>query len=975
MRKYLKSIVTAVALISTFTGAIGYYGLRAQETDSKAEATHDLAALRILNRVILLVRENYVDPKRIQPRQMLLGALDYVQKSVAEALVDYKDGASEVTVKVGGDQKSFPVDGLDNLWEMSFKLRDIFQYLQSNLTNENDLREVEYSAINGLLNTLDPHSVLLRPEVYKEMDLGTKGHFGGLGIVISIRDGGLTVISPLEGTPAFRAGLKSGDKIMQIEEESTINMSLTEAVNRLRGRPGSKVAIWVLRKGWSEPHRYSIVREDIKIRSVESRLLSPGIGYLKVKNFDANTSNDCKKHLMRLKKKGKLKGLVLDLRNNPGGLFKSAVEVSNLWVDNGVIVTTVGMGEKVREEQKAQGASEENYPIVVLVNSGSASASEIVSGALKNLNRALIMGQQTFGKGSVQVLYNFKDGAALKLTVAQYLTPGDVSIQSIGITPDVLTLPVVIDKEEIDFFGPETPFREKDLKKHLTWETPPKQEKALAKVKFLEPKKDREKERDAPDPDKFVLDVPIQLARDVVAAASTAGASTRMAVYQAAKPLIDQRMNEEADKIGKALKGLGVQWSDKAGGNTGAPDPRFKVTTTPSGKLKAGEKAEIKVTVENKGTGDFYQLRAMTKSDNGLWDKRELVFGRVPAGESRSWTLPVKVPKDMRTRFDLITFNFFEGDRELPKPVEAQVEIEGLQRPVFGYSVSLHETEGNGDGLIQPGESFELKITAKNVGEGKALETLATLKNVSGKGIYIKQGRAKLDVLDPDKTKTATFTFKILPRFAKGHAELEIGILDNALREFVSEKLKLRVEDKGDRAVIARKEGVEVSAATAIVRALPDGVAPMVARAKKGTVLLATGAVPGWLRVKLPEGIGWIASGDATPGAKEPTGDPTVLTMRAPPKVKVSFSDKDLLTTSPTLQLKGEASDEDRVQDLYIFVNEKKAFYKSNRDKNFGPHLPFDATLPLKKGKNRILVVARADKDLKNPMVLMVLRR
>src|SRR5262249_11653927 len=211
--------------------------------------------------------------------------------------------------------------------------------------------------------------------------------------------------------------------------------------------------------------------------------------------------------------------------------------------------------------------------------------------------------------------------------------------------------------------------------------------------------------------------------------------------------------------------------------------------------------------------------------------------------------------------------------------------------------------------LIQPGETFELKLTAKNVGEGKALETLATLKNVSGKGIYIKQGRAKLDVLEADKTKTATFTFKVLPRFPKGHAELEIGILDNALREYVTEKLKLRVEDKGEPVVVARKEGVEVTAANAGIRAGPEAAAPLVAHAKKGTLLGARGNVPGWMRVKLPEGTGWVASGDVTGGAKEPAGNPAVSTMRAPPKLKTSFNEKDLLTNAPTLRLTGEATD------------------------------------------------------------------
>jgi carboxyl-terminal processing protease len=969
----MKSLIVAAILSGSVTGLMGYYAVYADEGKS-APASYDLAALRILNRVILLVRENYVDPKRIQPRAMLLGALDHVQKSVAEVMVDHKEGSNEITVRVNGDSKAFSVDGLDNLWEMSFKLRDIFQWLQGQLKGEQDFREVEYSAINGLLNTLDPHSVLLRPEVYREMDLGTKGHFGGLGIVISIRDGALTVISPLEGTPASRAGIKAGDQITQIEDESTVNMTLTEAVNRLRGKPGTKVTIWVQRKGWTEPRKYVMTRDDIKIRSVESRMLAGNVGYVKVKNFDANTASDLRAHITSLNKKGKVKGIVLDLRNNPGGLFKASVEMSNLWLDQGVIVTTVGMGEKVREEQKAHGNGDTGYPVVVLVNSGSASASEIVSGALKNLNRGLVIGQQTFGKGSVQVLYNFKDGSALKLTVAQYLTPGDVSIQSVGITPDVLTLPVVVDKEEVDFYGPETPFREKDLKKHLTWDQQTKQEKALAKVKFLEPKKDKEKEKDA-DPEKFVLDVPVQLARDVVEAAAKAGVSGRQEIYNAAKPLIEQRMNQEEEKIGKALKKYGIDWTEKGVGTAGAPDPVYKIETLPKGKLRAGEKVEIKVTVENKGTGDLYQMRAMTKSDNPLWDKREFLFGRVPPGESRSWSLPVKIPQDTRPRVDVVTFKFAEGSRDLPQKAEAQVRVDGLPRPVFGYGVTLVEVEGNGDGLIQTGETFDFVLTVRNLGQGAALETLATLKNQSGKGVYIKRGRVKLDALPVDQTKVARFSFRVLPSFEKDHMEIELGIFDSKLREYVTEKMKLKIERGSDRAVVAAKEGVEVTATDAVLRATADSDAPALGRVRKGTVLHATGRVAGWHRVKAGEGAAWLSAKDVNVSPTPPATAAAIIPSKWPPRLKVNFAESDLMVTGETLRLTGEVTDDERVQDLYIFVNDKKAYFKSNRAASYGPSLSFDATVPLKKGKNRILVVARENKDLVNRTVLMVLRR
>src|SRR5271154_1993940 len=314
---------------------------------SQPPAPYDLTQLRAANEVIKTVRDRYVDPKRVKPKDMLLSALDFVQKDVAQVIVTRDEASpSQVRVRVDTQEKTFRVDDVVAPWDVSSHLRDVFAFLQDGLRGTDvDLRDVEYAACNGMLHTLDPHSVLLSPEAYKEMNLSTQGQFGGLGIVISIRDQQLTVMNPMPGTPAGRAGVKKYDRIVKINGESTLNMGLNEAVNHLRGAPGTKVTVFMHRDGadgWTGVKPFELTREVIHVASVEHRLLEGGIGYVRLKQFQANTTTDLQAALADMKKNGELKGLVLDLRGNPGGLLDQAAKVVDKFVEDGPIVATVG---------------------------------------------------------------------------------------------------------------------------------------------------------------------------------------------------------------------------------------------------------------------------------------------------------------------------------------------------------------------------------------------------------------------------------------------------------------------------------------------------------------------------------------------------------------------------------------------------------------------------------------------------------
>lgn len=343
---------------------------------------------------------------------------------------------------------------------------DVLEKLKQNYVEEIEGEKLVYGAIRGMLQTLDPHSSFMPPDIYKELQVETKGSFGGLGIEITMRDGILTIVSPIEDTPAFRAGVKAGDRIIKIDGDLTKDLTLFEAVKRMRGKKGTDIVITIIREGLDGSKEITITRDVIKIRSVKSELLDDDFGYVRITQFQENTIKELKKALESLQsdRSEDLKGFILDLRNNPGGLLDQAVQVSDEFLDSGKIVYTDGRVKTQKMEFYAHPQKGElTCPMIVLVNGGSASASEIVAGALQDHHRAVVLGTRTFGKGSVQTIIPLADGSGLKLTTAQYFTPSGRVIQAEGIEPD-LVVPNVL---PADTGKPIRYVREKDLSRHL----------------------------------------------------------------------------------------------------------------------------------------------------------------------------------------------------------------------------------------------------------------------------------------------------------------------------------------------------------------------------------------------------------------------------------------------------------------------------------------------------------------------------
>ncbi len=1008
-------LLGAFAMASYFALRFGtgglWRGMRAAHavvTTGKTQAPYDLTQLTAVNETLETIRKKYVDPDRVQPRQMFLSALDQVQKEVAQVIVLHEERAPTVTVRVDTAESKFRVDNVQGPWDVAARLRDVFAFLQKNLQGtEVDLASVEYAACNGMLRTLDPHSVFMSPEAYREMNLSTSGHFGGLGIVISIRDQMLTVMRPMPETPAGRSGLKRLDRITKINNESTLNMPLDDAVKRLRGKPGSKVTIWVHREGpdgWKGERPFELVREEIRIRSVEAHKLGSGVGYVRLKQFQSTTATELAQALAELRQASSLKGLVMDLRDNPGGLLDQATKVADMFLSDGVIVTTAGYSEG-REEQRARPVgTQPNYPIVVLVNGNSASASEIVAGALKNHDRAIVVGQTSFGKGTVQLVFPniTPEQAALKLTIAQYLTPGDMSIQGVGVAPDIELDPMTADPLEMDLFKNESALRERDLSKSLTAQFNRSQERAMYRLRFNLPESERAeiRERGGDVEDEFRVDTPIRVARELVSHVEAGQPRTKQ--LESAREVVDRLQRKEMTAITAELKKLDIDWSAPPAGYVG-PDPKnLKIevsTDRPDDIVRAGEPMTLEVTVRNEDKVPVYQLRAITKSDAGYYEDKELVFGKIEPGQSKVATAPMgwcviegrkvgstrplpedakracSIPKDALMRQDVVRLRFSAEGADPPEVAEFRPTIQSLPRPVFAYAYQVVDNRNaNGNGQLERGEGASVYLRVKNVGKGPSYETQANLRNLTGDGLLLRAGRFDLSNMQPGETREVVFTFDVLDGLQESELTMDLSVVDRDLKVVSSEKLVLPVAKRGVE--LKKAAGAVEVVRQAALRDQPVAGALVVGRVAQGQVLEQLGAYGDFLKVGLAGNRFAFLEAAATGPTKTALQGPPAFEVeltRSPPLLEVAPA--TLATREPRVRIEGRATDNDGgVLDAYIFVGARKVFYESNNGGSDKSSMNFALDANLNPGVNVITVVARESEDTATRHTMIVRR-
>ena len=965
---------------------------------SSGDDRYHLSALSVFSNVALHVKDHYVDPERIDPKDMLTRALEEVERQIAEVLVEpLPDG--RIAVEVMGKRMTVKNE-VKNLWEINLELREVFRFFEKHLPPQDDVRLIEYAAVNGALSTLDPHSILLKPEAFAEMKTSTRGEFGGLGIVISVREGKLTVVSPIDDTPAARAGLEAGDVISRIGDVSTVSMPVDEAVRMLRGPKGSKVTIWVDREGWGESRKFEIVRERIKLESVESELLSSNVGYIKIKSFQQNTGKDLESHLERLEKEAKengrseLSGLVLDLRNNPGGLLEQATRVSDRFVSSGDIVTTVGYGNKLREPKRARwSGTETKLPVAVLVNRGSASASEIVAGALKNLDRATIIGETTFGKGSVQVLYDFADNSALKLTIAQYLTPGDISIQNEGVQPDIMLEPAWLTDEGVRMFYVSDEHREASLEKHLDRAGREQVKKQVPTYRYRYWV--REPEGAPDDTVDADHDYPVELARKYLLAA---GAAKRSRSLAQGKRFVEAEAADEEAAIAKRLGELGVDWS--APPRRGASDPtleaRISLVDPPApGTITGGELTKIRAAVSNRGRKPVYRVHGTLASVNSAFEGREFMFGRIEPGETKTSEIETRAPREESSRTDEIRLEMEANGEDIGTQATLAVTTRRVAPPRFAFDWTLDDRErGDGDGVLEVGEGVEMTVLVTNVGEGAAGPVSLRLKSAAGSDLFLERGRANIEKIAPGETGSTQLAFRVPDAPSERESlPLEVTIYDAQSGVWVEEHIYLKAAPKA-AAKVSAVSGLRRAKRDTTLLQTADEAGPVLGVLEQGSTLEADARVGSMVRVRLPgDGIGFVRPAALAKTRKAKEASIRYAPAVRPPQIHLSDEPGGRVLSGDRFRLEGSVEARE-LRDLYVLLNGDKVYFDRVASAPARPEakgeveavdgwrppdeaavkLPFSVELELEPGLNEALIFARRDDTLFSQRALFLSR-
>lgn len=860
----------------------------------------------LTHQVFQYVDWKYVDPERSEPSDLLRGALMDLEKRYPAVLIDWEPGSDTVIAKVDEKSTSIPVPVELGYSAAAEAIESVLAFVAPLIDHDVDEQMLRYMTLNGALGELDPHSNVFSQKHYKDFKVRTSGSFGGIGFTFGVHDGDLTIISPIPDTPADRAGLQSGDRILFIDGEPTTNMGTDAAVGRMRGKPSSKVTLTIGREGWAEPRDFTIIREIIRIVSVESHTLE-GDGetsalYVSIKNFQENTSMELEKAITAGVTE-KTAGIIIDLRNNPGGLLQQAIEISDGFLSEGVIVST--RSRDLKKKPRFAGSKDRLYtdkPVVILINRGSASASEIVAGALQE-TRAIVIGRTSFGKGSVQQAYQLMDGGGLLLTVSQYLTPGDISIQSIGIKPDIILNPAIIDEKRVSFSSASPHGGEANLDNAFSdWGNA--QREAEATVSYYRPPADK-KERDIlsrPRGTEKVAELKkefeVRLARRILGAVGPSGSTShRAALLDAARSVLPGLEKQEQSLISSALGKAGINWTAPDDGGTDTPE--LSILFPDGLDLPAGETSDVTLTVANNGKAPAYRVVGRTESANPLLNNLDFPFGFIPPGEKRSWTTAIEVPVNADRRWDTVNVSLFDASERDLGSFTGGIGTRAGTLPDFAYSFAIEDENSensarSGDGILEEGERVSLQLTVQNSGTRSSSDVEINLHADEKENFYLDKVRQRLEDIPAGEKRETPLSFRLLEAKEDGEVEMRITITDRGNNTFFSDSLKLQ------------------------------------------------------------------------------TGKPYPrVQSRIPPRIAVS-GEIPVRTDSDSILLKLEVSDDEEVKEVYAYSGEKKVRYSRNRD--HGTSFPLEVKMPLEEGSNRLLVVARDQKNITSQKVFFVFR-
>ncbi len=756
---------------------------RDHASQDRKTAAYDLVSAALVRRTVGLLETLYLHPEDLEPATLLAAGVAGLARKAPDALwVEPRDDLPGAFM-VGRRTLLLDLEAPRKLKDLPDVFSGIFAfYLQA---REIDLEDVkaEYAVISGMLGALDRPTRLLVDNRLDAFNLRSRGTLSGIGCRIGRRQDEATVVEVLEGGPAAEVGLREGDRILRVDGESTVNMPIRDLVDRIRGPVGTQVTLDI-RRGTSPPRdlTFTLTRRKIRLENVEVLMLPNQVGYLRITNFNDQTVHNFRERLAKLGDPAEMKGLVIDLRGNGGGSLKQSAFMVNQFVREGVIVRTEGRPDRelrglVRKLQADERTAVGDVPIAVLVNGRTASGAEILAGALKYMDRAVVLGQRTFGKGTVQKVYRLRPNASVKMTVARYVLPGPHYIQSVGVEPDIELVPLVADEDQIRFREP-TERDEERTSNHgnramvegADSPVPMEEQGPRRRVYYFQPPAT---ESSRPKEEVRWMDFEIRFAARLVAQA--AGVARRDTLDRMGS-FVDLVSAEEEKKIVAALATRGIDWAltsacrawKRAGGEE-EDTPPVSIglqADVPGGVARAGQDVDLVVSVTNTGQRDLCRVRVLSECPDQLFGGLEFFFGRLGPGETREWRVTKSIPEGVAPGLRELTFRFLSERFDVDDAGEGRVFVEVGPGPRLEVEVTYVDEappgiSGHRDRYVEPGDRVVLTMRVRNRGEGPSGQVDLSLKNPLRKDLELVDARAILEPLAPGEEGEATLTFDL----------------------------------------------------------------------------------------------------------------------------------------------------------------------------------------------------------------------
>lgn len=719
----------------------------------------------LLDSIVSLVQSYYVDSERVTGGQLISGTM----RSLAYAIPALKLDESETSISIsnGSEVLEFSVDEEMDYQDLLGRLKSLISFCERirivDLMNKGDNimlgseRDESTIVVNALLSSLDAHSSLMSKDAYQDLRHDTEGAFGGLGVLVGVRDNVLTVLKPLPRSPASKLGIQKHDKIISINGQMTFGLTLDKLVGYMRGEPGTVAKLVTLRPGAWSPQALDLKREIIEVDSVEAHEHHVGglhVLRLEIENFASRTAKEITDQIRKFRKKYPVSGIVLDLRGNPGGLLDQAVTVSDIFLDQGVVVTTRGRREEV--ERASRDFDEVNFPLVVLMDEDSASASEIVAGALQDNGRAVIVGQPSFGKGSVQTVFELPEQRALKLTIARYFTPTAKSIQNVGIMPDIWIQPIVKSDANDNLFGQYRYRNEQFLPNHLSAvATPHLSVRPSIKGYFLQESSGEVDSK--PDPEMDIAMTIFSKLKSSYGFSLPESARRSGHALALAMPEVKENLREMSAKSARWLKDKAqVDWITDPFRQPEKAALALQITAPREGLLATtGSRLEVPWKVTNLGAQNAENVSVFVQSPIAGLETREVLVGRIPAGQTREGRLKLYIPQTLSIGRHYVNAGI-AVDAQALSNAQGEFLIDVKDESKFSLSANVDFVDGDKSqrkGVLEPNENGMLRLVISNPSDEAAEEISIRVSNLGGQQVSVPKSEFKLDRVNPRESR------------------------------------------------------------------------------------------------------------------------------------------------------------------------------------------------------------------------------